>query len=283
MTFMARAALLARGGPNEGSSVPLADGMTIMGRAPLNEVVVDEPGVSRQHAAIRGDADAFWISDLGSRNGTFVNGSKIGQEPQRLRNWDRIQFGGMPGHWVFMESEETVAVASVEATVTIMFTDIVGSTAITERLGDAQARELLRLHDEIVKQHANAQGGTVVKSTGDGTMLTFPSAGRGVACAAAVQRELAQRRREIPGLPLQVRVGLSVGEPVREEQDIFGMSVNLAARICAQAQGGQVLVSQIVRELAATTGEFAFREAGPFELKGISGAQSLYEVLWEGS
>ena len=64
--------------------------------------------MSRQHATIRGDASGFWISDLGSSNGTFVNGSRVNQEPQKLRNWDRIELGGMPMHWVFMESQDTI-------------------------------------------------------------------------------------------------------------------------------------------------------------------------------
>ena len=79
---------------------------------------------------------------------------------------------------------------------------------------------------------------------------------------------------------LGVRIGLSVGEPVREEQDLFGKSVTLAARISAQAQGGQVLTSQIVYALVSSTEEFAFREVGTFELKGMSVLQTLYEVLW---
>ena len=82
-----------------------------MGRAPLNDIVVDEPGVSRQHASIRGDSDGFLLSDLGSRNGTFINKEAVPQKGRRLRNWGRIQLGGMEPQWVFMESQETVEVA----------------------------------------------------------------------------------------------------------------------------------------------------------------------------
>ena len=78
----------------------------MFGRASLNDIVVDEPGVSRQHAGIRGDAQGFTIADLGSRNGTFLNGERIGQEPQKLKNWDRITIGGMTSQiqWVFIWS-----------------------------------------------------------------------------------------------------------------------------------------------------------------------------------
>ena len=84
----------------------------MLGRAPLNDIVVDEPGISRQHAGIRGDNEGYWIADLGSRNGSFVNGTKIGGEPRRLHNFDRIELGGTnsPVHWVFMESQATLEI-----------------------------------------------------------------------------------------------------------------------------------------------------------------------------
>ena len=82
----------------------------MMGRAALNDIVVEEPGVSRQHAGIRGDSGGYWIADLGSRNGTFVNGERVGDDPRRLLNYDRIELGGVgtQTHWLFMESQMTV-------------------------------------------------------------------------------------------------------------------------------------------------------------------------------
>jgi len=110
MVLYAEAILLVRGGPNEGSSLPLSEGMIMIGRAPLNDIVLEEPGVSRQHAGIRGDSEGYWLADLGSRNGTFVNGERIGDEPHRLRNFDRIELGGTATrvHWIFMESQATI-------------------------------------------------------------------------------------------------------------------------------------------------------------------------------
>ena len=110
MRSVPRAVLLVQGGPDEGKMISLFDGVTSIGRSLLNDVVVDEPRVSRQHAAIQIDADGFWISDLDSRNGTFVNEMRIGQERQRLSHWDRIQLGGKDTRWVFMESQETIDV-----------------------------------------------------------------------------------------------------------------------------------------------------------------------------
>ena len=108
--MVARALLLVKGGDAGGTTVPLSEGTTTLGRAPLNDIVVDEPGVSRQHAGIRAERDGFWIQDLGSRNGTFVNGQLIEGEGQRLRDMDLIELGGVQSHvqWVFRESGATV-------------------------------------------------------------------------------------------------------------------------------------------------------------------------------
>lgn len=171
---------------------------------------------------------------------------------------------------------------AAEATATIMFTDIVGSSAMAERLGDRAARELLRAHNDIIRGKTSAHGGVEVKFMGDGFMLTFPSARSGVACAMDVQRELKGRSLESASDQLAVRIGLSVGEPIREEEDLFGQAVNHAARIADQATGGQVLISEIVYALVGRGGEFRFRELGQFELKGISGTHALYEVLGSG-
>ena len=104
-----RPVLVVQGGPDEDKIIPLS-GTVSLGRLPSSGVVVDEDGISRQHAGIRGDTEGYWIADLGSRNGAFVNGESVGTEPRRLRNFDRIELGGIntPVHWVFMESQATV-------------------------------------------------------------------------------------------------------------------------------------------------------------------------------
>ncbi|MDP6454249.1 MAG: FHA domain-containing protein [SAR202 cluster bacterium] len=110
MNLMPRAMLLVRGGQTEGESIPLNEGMTIIGRSSVSDMVVDQPSVSRQHAAVRGDSQGFWLMDLGSRNGTFINGNPVGSDPQRLTNWDKVELGGMSMHWIFMESQDTIEV-----------------------------------------------------------------------------------------------------------------------------------------------------------------------------
>ena len=175
---------------------------------------------------------------------------------------------------------ERVYLLESEATVTIMFTDVVDSAGITELLGDRQAQDVIGEHNEIVRRQTKSHGGLEVKAMGDGFMLTFPSARLGVACAVAIQAELAapggKKRRVRP----EVRMGLSVGEPIREEQDLFGRSVILASRISSIAEGGQVLVSQIVYALVTSAGEYTLRKVGALHLKGISGTHMVYEVAW---
>lgn len=113
MALISEAALLVKGGPDEGSTIPITQPLTRLGRAPFNDVVVDDSAVSRHHADIHADPDGYRISDISSRNGTFVNGEKIGTEPRRLRNLARIELGGTdtPMYWIFLESQATVEVS----------------------------------------------------------------------------------------------------------------------------------------------------------------------------
>ncbi|HET7236879.1 MAG TPA: adenylate/guanylate cyclase domain-containing protein [Actinomycetota bacterium] len=162
---------------------------------------------------------------------------------------------------------------------TILFTDIEGSTQLTEGLGDAAWMELLREHNELVRAQVARHGGYEVKSQGDGFMLAFPSAREALRCAIDIQRALAQRP---PGADeLRVRIGLHTGEPVREADDFYGKAVILAARIAAEARGSEILVSSLVRELTESAGEFTFEEPTDTELKGLSGMHRLSTVRWQ--
>jgi class 3 adenylate cyclase len=169
-----------------------------------------------------------------------------------------------------------------EATVTIMFTDVVDSAGITELLGDRQAQDVIGEHNEIVRRQTKNHGGIEVKAMGDGFMLTFPSAKRAVSAAIAMQRDLNSTEFLRPEVAIAIKLGLSVGEPIRDQKDLFGMSVVLASRIGAKAAPGQILTSQIVYALLGNTGGFDFAPAGEHGLKGISGLQKLYEVNWRG-
>ncbi|MEX1254163.1 MAG: adenylate/guanylate cyclase domain-containing protein [Dehalococcoidia bacterium] len=158
---------------------------------------------------------------------------------------------------------------------TILFTDLASSTALTQRLGDARAQELLRAHNAIVRDALSAHGGSEIKHTGDGIMASFPTASGALDCAVAIQRATGAQDDE----NLQVHVGLNAGEPVAEDEDLFGTAVQLARRVCDQAQAGEILVSNVVRELAAGKG-FLFADHGASALKGFEDPVRLYEVRW---
>jgi len=162
--------------------------------------------------------------------------------------------------------------------VTILFTDIEGSTALTHRLGDVRAREVLREHERITREALAQHGGSEVKTMGDGFMASFGSANGALECAIAIQRAFAEHNAG-QETPINVRIGLNAGEPIAEEQDLFGTAVIAAARIAAQAQGGEVLVSNVVRELVAGRG-FMFSDRGESLLRGFEDPVRIYEVRW---
>ena len=161
---------------------------------------------------------------------------------------------------------------------TILFTDVVGSTSLTQRLGDARARDVLRRHESIVRQALRAHAGSEVKTMGDGFMASFSSSTEAMECAIAIQRAFADYN-ETAETPIMVRAGLNAGEPVAERDDLFGTAVQLAARICDRAQPGEILVSNVVREIAAGKG-FLFADRGEVALRGFEDPVRLYEVRW---
>lgn len=162
-------------------------------------------------------------------------------------------------------------------TVTILFTDIEGSTHITESLGDLEWMNLLHEHNAIVRDQVARHSGFEVKSQGDGFMLAFPSAREALKCAIDIQRALGRRDSD----DLRVRIGLHTGEPIRDADDFYGKAVNLAARIAAEARGSEILVSSLVRELTESAGEFTFEGPTDAELKGLSGMYRLSTVRWQ--
>ena len=180
------------------------------------------------------------------------------------------------------EGEEATAPATepraAGGMVTILFTDMEGSTALTQRQGDARAQEVLRTHNTIVRDALKVHAGSEIKHTGDGIMASFASASQALECAIAVQRGFATHN-ESAETPIRVRIGLNAGEPVAEEKDLFGTAVQLAARICAHAEPGQILAPVVVRELAAGKG-FLFSDRGDTALRGFEDPVRLYEVSW---
>jgi class 3 adenylate cyclase len=131
-------------------------------------------------------------------------------------------------------------------------TDIEGSTAVSTSRGDDAAVELVKRHDRVVRAALEEAGGRIIKHTGDGMFVSFTSVLRAVKATVAIQQRTSRERSTGP--TLAVKIGLTVGEPVEDSDDLFGASVNLAARICSHAAGGQTLVSSTVRDLAIGKG-----------------------------
>ena len=166
-------------------------------------------------------------------------------------------------------------------TATVLFTDLVGSTELRARLGEQAAEELRRKHDRLLAGVVEARRGQVVKGLGDGIMATFSGATDGVGAAVGIQQAIDGHNRSGKGSePLMVRVGISAGDVTFEEGDCFGTPVIEAARLCAAADGGQILASEMVRWLVRG-GEQRFSPIGSLELKGLPEPVPACEVVWE--
>ena len=181
---------------------------------------------------------------------------------------------------VYAEKPDLRPQASPDGTVTLLFSDIEGSTAKTEALGDQKWMEVLHEHNAIIREQLVAHGGFEVKSEGDGFMLAFQSARKALQCAIDMQRAL-DRRNEAAELPIRVRMGLHTDEVIKEGDDFFGKHVNLAARVAGQAAGGEILVSSLLKELAGSGGDVEFGEARQVELKGLTGVHEMFPVSWQ--
>ncbi len=183
---------------------------------------------------------------------------------------------------VASERPDIAAHAAPDGQVTILFSDIENSTLMTERLGDERWLAVLRAHNALFRELVPAHGGYEVKNQGDGFMLVFPDPARAIECATAIQRELVARE-PVEGERVRVRIGMHAGEAIREEGDFFGRSVILAARIAAQARGGEILVSEELRRRAENgdRGAVGFDAGREVELKGLAGTHRVYRAEWE--
>jgi len=175
-----------------------------------------------------------------------------------------------------LDQPDLSSTLAADGTVTIVFTDIVDSTVLLTRLGDHAWREVLRRHDAAIEGTTATHDGTVVETQGDGSMLAFSSARRAVACAQAIQREIATVFAD-DSPPIRVRIGIHTGDALHEGDRFYGTSVHYAARVASQALGGEVLVSNLVRELVAGSG-VDFLESREVELKGLDGSHRLFAV-----
>ena len=174
------------------------------------------------------------------------------------------------------EQPDLSSTLAADGTVTLVFTDIVDSTVLLARVGDHAWLDVIRRHNAVIENATAAHGGSVVETQGDGSMLAFSSARRAVACAQTIQREIADAFAE-DSPPIRVRIGVHTGDALHEADHFFGTAVHYAARVASQAVGGEVLVSNLVRELVAGPG-IDFLESREVELKGLEGSHRLFAV-----
>ncbi len=164
--------------------------------------------------------------------------------------------------------------------ITVLFTDIAGSTAMTQQLGDAGAQEVVRAHNRVVREALTQFRGREVKHTGDGIMASFEQASDGVEAAIAMQRGANSHTQAYPNLPLYLKIGINSGEPIQEDNDLFGSTVQMSARIVDKAQKNEIFVSDVVKGICAGK-SFQFVSRGGYEMKGFDGPVTLWEVDWK--
>ena len=175
--------------------------------------------------------------------------------------------------WAEVERPDLARLAP-DGNVAILFSDIEESTALNERIGDRAWVRLIGKHDKLIRRYVNSHRGHVVKSQGDGFMIAFAEPEQAVRCSVDVQRALRKRPDGI-----RVRMGIHAGKSVRRGDDLFGRNVAMAARVAAQADGGQILVSEAVRDSIGGQDDIAFDDGRDVELKGFAGKHRLYAVV----
>jgi class 3 adenylate cyclase len=282
-------------------------------------IVLTDPAISRRHLVVVPHGHTVRVTDLGTTNGSTVGGCAL--EPNHLlRVGDAVKFGactlgviGAPGpvaggtstrdtratsgadaaiHSLRATSIDIVADAVMNeslrppvekdvGTVTVVFSDIEGSTTRAVELGDSAWMQVLDTHNTIVRRMVARHRGTEVKAQGDGFMLSFRSAHGAIACMVDVQRALAAHGTAQPLQAVRVRAGMHTGEVIHDEDgDIFGRHVIMAARLSAHAQGGEVLVSSLVREIVEPRGDVHFGTSRTVDLKGLGGTHLVHPVSW---
>ena len=179
--------------------------------------------------------------------------------------------------WAEVERPDLARVTP-DGRVVILFSDIEDSTALNERIGDRAWVKLISSHDKLVHGLVQRQSGHVVKSQGDGFMIAFARAEQAVRCGIDVQRALHRDAKRKRHGAIRVRIGIHMGRSVRRGDDLFGRNVAMAARVAAQAVGGEILVSQPVRDALRDCDDISFDEGRDVELKGFSGSYRLFAV-----
>ncbi|MGI8552249.1 MAG: FHA domain-containing protein [Dehalococcoidia bacterium] len=285
-----------------------------IGRDTSCQIYIPSRFVSRRHAMISLADDGFVIRNESSTNPLHING-RIVQDPHTLASGDRVQLGdtvltfeevsddpfataiyGMTPIVVPPQTSEPQPQSLATprgsgdsprrgsrppGTWTILFTDLVDHTRQVTRMGDVAGQRWLHTYISILRQQFEIHDGWEGKWTGDGFLVTFASARRAVQCAVGIQRGLRDYNREHPAAEIHARIGVNTGEILKEEDELFGSAVILAARVMSKAVADEILLSELMYRLVQATGEFSIVERGSFTLKGFPQRQRLYEVKWQ--
>lgn len=264
-------------------------------------LLVDDAQVSRRHLLLRPNGAGVIVSDLGSTHGTEVDGIRIdgdteagpgsvitlGRTTITVVGQKSVPLPSPPDVSSLTSIEQVAGEVSKEAgqlgpqmmaerTLTIVFTDIESSTEISAEIGDVRWYDVLTDHTTMVRETATSHGGHIVKSVGDGFMITFGSARTAAHAAIAVQRTTTAT-----STPFRIRIGMHTGEAVvGDDGDLFGRHVNMAARVANTAHGDEILVSSITREIVESMGDLRFGEPRTVELKGLAGSHQVHPLLW---
>lgn len=288
-------------------------------------LLLDDPSISRRHLRLTPGPNGLTVDDLGSTNGTVVDGQPL-TVALVLRAGSVIELGavrieilptaGEPVRSVGRDtgrpdatlaagvvkpissdvgratsidkvvaslpdfSKVSAPLADDEGTITIVFSDVEEGTRAAIRLGDEQWFSSLSRHHEIIRGRVAEAGGTEVENQGDGFMLTFPGARRAVRAMAAVQQDLATWAVDDPERALKVRIGMHTGEVIAHNGFLFGQHVIKAARIANLADGGDMFISSLTKEMVASRGDIPMDAPMDVELKGIEGPHLVYPVRW---
>ncbi len=304
--------------------------VTEPGRSPLTLLITDEldvgrdcrglilldPAISRRHLSLSPGGASVLVADLGSMNGTTVDGRPIVQ-PHRLAVGEVVRFGGctltlsvpsgsatrthatgsarvvgagdadVRSTAIGMVADAVLGLGNAAdpgsdaGTVTIVFSDIEGSTVRAVELGDLAWHEVLSVHNQIMRRMLARHHGTETHALGDGFMMCFRSARSALAFVIDAQRALAAYEAANPLAGLSVRAGIHTGEAVLgDDGDLFGRHVVMASRVADQARGGEILVSSLVREIVEPRGDIVFGESRTAVLKGLGGEHLLHSVVW---
>ncbi len=310
--------------PNRRPLTVLVDAPLVVGRE-CDGLILADQRVSRRHTSFEPTGGQLQVVDLGSSNGTAVNGHLI-SEPVLVGPGDLVTIGntmisiqtrtegespiGMlptrlartatpsiktsielvaesidQGESGSIVDAEVIGVEADPGTLTVVFSDIESSTELAVAMGDADWFDLLGKHHRLVSAQVEAHQGRIVKNQGDGYMLCFRSARQALLACIGMQRDLERQGPAMmaadPDSPLRVRMGAHTGEVMMQDDgDLFGRHVIVAARIGALATGSQILVSNLVKQIAEPRGDIPFGAAQETPLKGIDGLTLVHDVDW---